>query len=160
MGNVGSERELRRTQILELQARGFSQDKIATIVGVGQQYVSAELKAMATSAENQTAFNMDEYRLDTMVKTEIIILEAMDSWRKSKDKYTETITQLIYDGDKAVKKERKVKKGNGDPRYLEAINKAMERRSKILGLDAPQKVETSVTIISSKPARGVNEDDL
>lgn len=160
MTEIKMETEARKYKIAELYTKGMNQRDIAAQVGTSQQFVCREIRKILNAAKEKMFIDIDDYKRDTMQKTEHIISEALDSWRKSKEKYASKTVNYAYDNGKAVKQSKSVKKENGDPKYLDVANKAIERRCKILGLDAPQKIETDVTIVSSKPARGVDEDEL
>ena len=78
---------------------------------------------------------------EQLAKIDRIECEAWDAWERSKLESVKT-RQSKVEGDRkstaaTVDKEAQ----NGDPRYLSAVMSCIERRSKLLGLDAPSRQE-------------------
>jgi hypothetical protein len=90
---------------------------------------------------------IDELQDETLLELEQMAAEAWRAWEASKDGRTDYERILTGDGDTgemAVQRMRQTAHGgHGDVRYLELAIKAMERRARLLGLDAPARSEIS-----------------
>jgi hypothetical protein len=90
---------------------------------------------------------IDELQDATLLELDQMAGEAWRAWEASKDGRTDYERILTGDGDTgemAVQRMRQTAHGgHGDVRYLELAIKAMERRARLLGLDAPSRNEIS-----------------
>lgn len=92
--------------------------------------------------DTEDAVQLELQRIDELVH------EAWQAWIKSKEDYTKTkVTGIPSKLPNAqgksltIKQEDERIRGFGDPRYLEAINKQLQERRKLLGLYAPEQKE-------------------
>jgi hypothetical protein len=147
--------------ISEMYLRHCSQWEIANKLGLDQSTVSRELKRLQTEWKERAAQNMNEAKTLELARIDALEREAMAAWEKSKGSHREQLTRSrgLLDG-----KDKKVKTVNaadmqirqweseGDPRYLAVALQCIERRCKILGVDAPRRrVDYQLSAQTPKP---------
>jgi len=153
-----------REQIAEWYLQGLTQAKIAEKLGLSQPMVHRDIKAIEEEWRQRSAINLDEYKAAKLAEIALSKKKAWEGWNRSCEEFkAKTLTARAGDENtirphtQQIHTETRV----GDPRFLAEINRLIERECKLLGLDAPAKVETEgVIVIDSAPARGVNEDNL
>lgn len=107
--------------------------------------------------------NSEALRAQEVARTYEIEREAWEQWyRSTEDAVKETIKSVPYagngNGDVVDAKTEKtvVREGqSGNPALLDKILKAMERRARLLGLDAPEKIDLNqsgeIRVIGQNP---------
>ena len=83
------------------------------------------------------------FKVKELVKLEKYEEELWDAWQHSKTIGQITRKQLDKDGQPEKRGSVALTKRDGDPKFMELLLKVSERKSKILGLDAPLKLDTS-----------------
>lgn len=132
-----------RRQIASLYLRGWLQVDIAEKLGISQQTVSLDLKALHREWQRSAIADIDKAKARELAKIDNLEREYWVAWRRSR-KDAETITEKnrgeAEDG-KLIDPQRMFRrKGQaGDPRFLQGIQWCIERRCKILGIDAPDR---------------------
>jgi DNA-binding transcriptional MerR regulator len=126
-------REYDRQEIARLRLREYTQAEIATAMGLSLSTVKRELSHLHQAwqaearADTSVAMAMELRRLNTITR------EAWKGWELSLKDQTAT---TVEDGSTKTKTTTTA----GDPRYLNAMMSAIERRCKIMGIDAPAKL--------------------
>jgi len=92
--------------------------------------------------------DFDAAKAEELVKIDNLEREYWDAWRNSLGENITLTEKNALSG--LTETTKQTKELNGDPRYLEGVRWCIERRCKILGLDAPEKKE--VTIYDKDPA--------
>lgn len=133
------EMDQRRGKVAELYVRGHSINAIAEAVGVSKHTVIRDMREVRAQWREQYADTFQRYTLEQIRKIDAVEQEAWEAWQASKQDAVTISRKEPSDGD--IETTTTVKGQTGDPRYLEAILRAIERRSKLLGLDAPEKVQ-------------------
>ena len=158
-----------RTQIAQLYMQGKSQTEIAQKLGLCQQQISYDLKAIQTEWQKDTTLALDAYTARELAKLDHTERRYWEAWERSIEEFrSRTIKAKGIKADQKIQAkpeqaEQTIYTENrcGDPRFLDGVLKCIERRCKLLGLDAPARIETEgVIVIDSAPARGVSEDNL
>lgn len=97
--------------------------------------------------------NIDQLVMDELNRLDWVEREAREAWEKSKQQAETIIKEMAGEGkggSKEAGRRSRVKvittKPNGDPRFIEAMLKCGEARRKILGLDAPVKIDATIEI--------------
>lgn len=116
------EKDLETTAALYLQ--GWTQLRIAERLNLTRQQIGYDLKAIFTRWRESSVRDFDEKRAEELAKVNHVEQTYWDSWEQS----------------------RKPNKAGlptepGDPRFLSGVERCIERRCKLLGLDAPEKFE-------------------
>ena len=133
-------RELRAT---ELAVLGWSQPQIATDLGISQAAVCKLLQRIDTRHLRELTETIGRQKARQALRLDHVYAEAMRAWNDSKTDSTRRRQRQTQGGHGpgATVAELVVENQRGDPRYLDVALKALADRRKLVGLDAPQKVD-------------------
>ncbi len=109
--------------------------------------VYKDLKQLLINWKREHEENIDLYITKELSKLDKIEAELWDAWERSKKRIVSKIRQS------GLKTERS-EIFTGNPRYLDLVLSVQQRRAKLLGLDAPVKVDlpnVNVSVDSSSP---------
>lgn len=109
--------------------------------------VYKDLKQLLINWKREHEENIDLYITKELSKLDKIEAELWDAWERSKKRIVSKIRQS------GLKTERS-ETFAGNPRYLDLVLSVQQRRAKLLGLDAPVKVDmpnVNVSVDSSVP---------
>lgn len=109
--------------------------------------VYKDLKQLLINWKREHEENIDLYITKELSKLDKIEAELWDAWERSKKRIVSKIRQS------GLKTERS-ETFAGNPRYLDLVLSVQQRRAKLLGLDAPVKVDlpnVNVSVDSSSP---------
>jgi hypothetical protein len=135
------QREADLERISEMYLKGKTQQEIADATGVRQQQITYDLKTIRQRWIASSVRNFDEERGIALAKIDALERAAWDAWEKSCEEKTRKSIQQNAFGDKTSSVTTETLLGN--PAYLQIVDRCIERRCKLLGLDAP--VRTEVT---------------
>jgi hypothetical protein len=126
----------RRHHVAELYLGGKYQVEIARLVGVSQQQVSLDLKAIQKAWFASSIRNFDEVKAEQLAKIDYVERQALDAWERSLQPREVTVQEVI-DGEHRTNKVslRKEPQG-GDPRYLQIAQRCIDQRIDLLGIGA------------------------
>jgi DNA-binding CsgD family transcriptional regulator len=133
-----------REQIAARYLRGEYQVEIAAALGISQQQVSYDLKAIRAAWLASAVRDFDALKAQELAKIDAVEREYWLAWERSK-KDKEISVQEGGEVDPQTRKPRikKVvmrKEGQaGNPAFLAGVLTCIERRCSILGLDAPKR---------------------
>ena len=143
----------------DLFLRGYSYRQISDLLNqrnakLGLDYaivppmrVYKDLKQLLINWKREHEENIDLYITKELSKLDKIEAELWDAWERSKKRIVSKIRQS------GLKTERS-ETFAGNPRYLDLVLSVQQRRAKLLGLDAPVKVDlpnVNVSVDSSSP---------
>lgn len=143
----------------DLFLRGYSYRQIADLLNqrnakMGLDYaivppmrVYKDLKQLLINWKREHEENIDLYITKELSKLDKIEAELWDAWERSKKRIVSKIRQS------GLKTERS-ETFAGNPRYLDLVLSVQQRRAKLLGLDAPVKVDlpnVNVSVDSNAP---------
>lgn len=143
----------------DLFLRGYSYRQIADLLNqrnakMGLDYaivppmrVYKDLKQLLINWKREHEENIDLYITKELSKLDKIEAELWDAWERSKKRIVSKIRQS------GLKTERS-ETFAGNPRYLDLVLSVQQRRAKLLGLDAPVRVDlpnVNVSVDSSGP---------
>lgn len=132
----------RRSWALYIE-RGRTQREIAAELGVTQGAVSKAIKRVEESLKSDFAqFRLRE-RTHQLARLDHLYAEAMDAYEKSKAARTARSQRTITGpaGTTQTINQVNIEDAYGDPRFLAQALKALEDKRKLLGLDAPTKMQ-------------------
>ena len=144
---VGTRKEqemaARRRKVASLYLRGVWQPEIAGMVGISQSTVSRDLAVVRKQWLKDAKADYDAKVAEQLAKIDAVELEAWTEWQKSKGRERTKRAVKKY-GGKGGKMERTeetttVETLLPEARYLEIVRTCIERRCKLLGLDAPER---------------------
>lgn len=127
-----------RRIIADRYLRGDHQADIARDLGLSQQQISYDLKIIRAEWLQSAIRNFDEAKAIELAKIDAVELEYWTAWKRSTEDKEITYSERSEKGSK----EGERREGqSGNPAFLDGILKCIERRCKLLGLDAPEKKE-------------------
>jgi len=118
---------IRRAQMWQavmLYAKGYTQLEIAEELGVTQEWVSQLIRQADNRYEKEIIKDRGIYRASVYRRFMKIYYESMDAWKRSIDNPIPA----------------------GDPRMLAEARHAMEQVAKLLGLNAPERIEMDIAV--------------
>ena len=134
-----------RRKIANLYLQGRIQADIGEELDINQSTVSRDLQALQEEWKNSSLIDIDEAKAKELAKVDRLEREYWDAWERScEDEETKRLEGTLAAGEEKGKTTKQVvtRKGQaGDPRFLTGIQWCIERRCKILGIDAPAKQE-------------------
>ena len=134
-----------RRKIANLYLQGRIQADIGEELDINQSTVSRDLQALQEEWKNSSLIDIDEAKAKELAKVDRLEREYWDAWERScEDAETKRLEGTLAPGEDQGKPTKQIltRKGQaGDPRFLTGIQWCIERRCKILGIDAPSKRE-------------------
>lgn len=143
-------------ECMRMALAGKSCRVIGEELGINKGTVSDRIRRARNAFRAAHLVNKyEEYVSDQLQRLDWIQREAAEAWHRSVGQAV-TITTKTGDGDEETT--RKVETLAGDPRYLDTILKAEQRKADLLGLDAPRRVEiTANPEFVGRPDRAAGE---
>jgi predicted transcriptional regulator len=135
-----------RRQIADLYLRGRLQAEIAEQVGISQSTVSRDLKALQGEWLRSALMDFNEAKARELAKIDHLERTYWAAWQRSQEDAETEATKAIDVKDGKRYEVATQRKGQaGDPRFLQGVQWCIERRCKIIGVDAPDRHEHSGT---------------
>ena len=122
--------------------RGWIQADIAEETGLSQPTVSRDLKALQRDWLESALIDFNEAKAQELAKVDRLEREYWVAWEASKEDKEVQTTEKVK-GDKTARSKAQVRREGqvGNPSFLAGVQWCIERRCKILGIDAAAKVE-------------------
>lgn len=134
------ERDLLRTA--DLYCRGVPQAVIAQEIGVARQQIGYDVATLLKRWRAQAGALLTGKAVLELAKVDNLERTYWDAWERSKSERQISQTQKV--GARGAIKALLRKEGSqGNPAFLAGVMSCIERRCKLLGLDAPEKREIS-----------------
>lgn len=141
-------RDKRRESVANMYLQGKSQRVIADVLDVSLGTINGDLKYLRQLWQQNASTNIDEIISRELAKLDNLEAQAWDSYQKS------LVTIEKAQGRRKsppTKKDQPPRESEssfvkqfenaGDPRFLSIVENCIDRRCRILGIDAPGKVE-------------------
>ena len=138
------QREADYVQITELYLRGKRQSEIAPLLNLSQGMISNDLKVIQRRWRESTTMNLDEAKAKELARLDELEREFWAAWEASKGERTQA-RQEKNNAGATVKASMTKEQRDGNPAFLTGVLNCIDRRCKLLGLDAPTKSELAVT---------------
>jgi len=129
----------RRKDVAELYLKGWFQHDIAAKYGLSKGQISQDLKAIYKEWKSSTLRDFDELKEAELARINRLEQEYWEAWEKSK--LAQLKERKKYKDAKLEEMNKETTEASGDPRYLQGIQWCINKRSEILGLNAPEKHE-------------------
>jgi len=132
-----------RRRIAKMYLRGELQADIAKDTGLTESMVSRDLKALQDEWRASSLIDIDEAKAKELARIDELERTYWQAWARSQED-AEIERTKVTDGLKEGKRYEagKETKGQvGDPRFLQGVQWCIERRCKVIGIDAPTKQE-------------------
>lgn len=157
------QRESDKSFCAELFVKGYSYKQIAEKLNertkqngldytISIQQIYTDINNILASWKKERFDCIDKYMQLELKRLDKMEVELWEAWERSKEPKRKTqirggsILNTHISG--GILDKRELEDKNGDPRYLDLLLKVQERRAKLLGYNAPLKLD----ICSSKPA--------
>ena len=135
-----------RREIARLYLRGWKQAEIAERLSgsedreyaLSQQMISYDIKRLIEQWRASALLDLDQAKAEELAKVNQLEVEYWEAWENSKATLKRQRGQKKVDGQ-LTEQTISVNERDGDPRFLTGVQWCIERRCKILGLDAPSK---------------------
>lgn len=134
------QREENYVQITELYLRGKYQSEIAKILGLSQGMISQDLKVIQRRWRESTTMNLDEAKAKELARLDELEREFWAAWEASKTERTQA-RQEKNNAGATVKASMMKEQRDGNPAFLAGVMGCIDRRCKLLGLDAATKTQ-------------------
>jgi predicted transcriptional regulator len=129
-----------------LRQEGWTQDRIAVELGIGQPAVSKALKRLSIRYHKDMAADVARVKGEQIAQLDRVVDEAMQAWERSKQS-AKSLSKITKPGSgprgqRGQQEETTLRVDDqvGDPRHLQTAMKAMEDIRKITGANAPDEV--------------------
>ena len=147
-----------RRRISDLYLRGWLQADIAEEIGSSAATVCRDIKALQRDWLKSALIDFDKAKARELAKIDDLERVYHKAWVRSCE---DAETERIEGGTKGPSKKTMTRKDQaGDPRFLTGIQWCIERRCKILGIDAPSvnRLESEGFVI--RVIGGINPEDI
>ena len=124
-----------RTLVASLSLQGWCQKEIAKEIGVCQQQVAYDLKVIQLQWRSLSDAELTELRAKELAKIDLLEKTYWQAWHDSK-KPTKSTKQSKKIGSDVGSVEKKTECKNGNPAYLQGVERCVGARVRILGLDS------------------------
>jgi len=116
---------------------------IAAALNVDQSTISRDLKVLIKRWQDSALMDVDEHRSTELARINRLELEYWNAWEASKADKESTLAEKTTGTDTRTKAVKRSEGQVGNPSFLAGVERCIERRCKLLGLDAPTKQEIS-----------------
>ena len=140
------ERELDLKRIADYYLQGKTQTEIGGILGLDQSQICNDLKVIKQRWQEKTTLDLDEKKRKELDRIDLLETTYWAAWERSLKERVKTRTrkgmapatkgQLKETNEASVERENLI----GNPAFLSGVMTCIERRCKLLGLDAPTKL--------------------
>lgn len=134
-----------RATIAELYLRGWQQVRISEHlteqseegIAYSLDMIRRDLREIRAQWRKSALIDFDAVKQEQLAKLDMMEVQTWDQWLRSCEDYQKHTTGK---GTQGPIDKTETGGQTGDPRYMNVLLSIIERRCKLLGLDAPQKV--------------------
>lgn len=131
------QRERDLEEIARLYLQGWSQRKIGEQLKISQQQVSYDLAEIRRRWLESSIRSFDEAKSRELAKIDHLEQQAWEGWNRTIGIKKKTSTKVGVNAKGPVDEETEtLEELAGDPRFLQVVDTCIQRRCKILGIDA------------------------
>lgn len=160
---TGEERSIQLFDSVRLYLRGMDIPQIAALHKVSPASVASEIRKAKDTWHGQAYMDFDERLSEEIAKIAEVETAAWIGWEESRqDKVVEIIERNKAEDGTRTKTTTRREGQSGNPTFLQIALQAQDRRAKLLGLDAPIKINAMVKEEAKRYAEayGVDEEQL
>lgn len=138
-----------RADVARRYLRGEFQVDIAKAISdqrdyaITQQQVSWDLAAIREEWKRSAVRDFDDAKAQELARIDELERTYWHAWERSLEAASKTTQHLNHMGDEGPKPSRAIVETTervGDPRFLEGVQHCIDKRIKLLGLNAPDKI--------------------
>lgn len=148
----------RRKEVWDLRQKFWTYEAIAEKMGISRQAVSQLLKRITDKYYRDHLEDVERIKTEQVAEHEMIAQEAFQAWERSKKASLMIRKRTPFSGGAALDTGEQVNEqrdNDGDPRYLTIIMVAKEAIRKIVGANAPLKIDARFDELSK-----LSDDEL
>lgn len=123
--------------------RGYTMQAIANEVGCSRPTVSTDLAAIREEWKERFSSTFDQHVSASLAEVERLRLEHWKAWERTVGVHI--VERETTGGKEGGTTSTTTESLAGDPRFLAGVAWCIERRCKILGLDAAKKIDANIT---------------
>ena len=132
-----------RRQIADMYLAGWIQADIGDKLSLSQSTISRDIKALQEGWLESALVDFDAAKAEELAKVDRLEREYWAAWEASREDKKVQTTEKV-ESDKPRSKAQIRKEGQvGNPSFLGGVQWCIERRCKILGMDAAVKMDVS-----------------
>ena len=162
-----AQRERDRAYLAERYLRGVTQAEIAVHLGLSRQQITYDVKLLQARWRQSSLHDFDAARGQELAKIDELERTYWVAWEHSLQERQTTTTKRVdvgvpgeQGGSARAEAQLRKEQRDGNPAYLEGVRWCIERRCRLLGLDAPEQIEHSGGVeILVRRVSGRSEDD-
>ncbi len=151
-----------RRRIADLYLQGWTQAAIAEDVGRGVGTINRDLKAIQAQWIESALIDFDDAKAQELAKIDRLEREYWDAWERSKQNKESTTKEQTKGegvlGDGKVKAQKRSEGQVGNPSFLSGVQWCIERRCKIIGIDAPVRQDIKLTTVKGYTVKEASPD--
>ena len=138
-----SQKHKDRLKISDWYLKGYTQQWIAGQLGLNVSTICRDIKVLIRWWKRSSVKNIDSLKQIELNKINKLEIEYWEAWERSKNDAEQKIKRQRQTANNEPINEAQIKSDsqNGDPRYLAGVQWCIEKRCKIIGIDAPEKHE-------------------
>lgn len=136
----------RKRRAWEMHQKFFKHHEIAEALGMKLSAVSRMLGRLNKSFRESLAADIEETKIRQIAQLEHLAREAYEAWERSKEAAKSVMQRKNLIQGQAVggvEQTNVARDQDGDPRYLKECRECLEAIRKIIGADAPLKLQHS-----------------
>lgn len=142
--------------VSEYYAKGWTMAQIADEIGVDVSTVSRSIKRIHEAWKEAAAVNYDSTALQQLRKLDMIEKEAWEAWERSVGDSVKLRKEAGFNSKGNFERQVEIlEKQAGASEYLRLVLDCVDKRAKLLGLDAPLQVmhKHSVSMVDPREAK-------
>lgn len=157
------QREADLVKTAAMYLMGKTQAEIARTVKVSRTQIAYDLKAIRDQWRERAARDFDAHVAEELARLDQLEATYWKAWEESRRQRTTRLEEEGSGPNGPTSKTRVTKqKGAGNARFLEGVFACIDRRIRLLGLDAPAKVDVNLRdyVERESAALGLDADDV
>lgn len=154
------ERERDLVEIARLMVRGNNVVEIANELKVSASQVRYDIKTVEQRWHDAATDSLNAYKEKELAKLDELERTYWKAWVESlKPKTTEYVERGEGEKGPQSRTGRRIEVQTGNPAYLNGVLSCIDRRIKLLGLDAPIKIDISEKVRTVAREMGLDEEE-
>lgn len=150
-----AQREENRDKIAALRLRGFTFQEIGERLGMATSYAYTEFKVVEQRWRHSARQNLIEFKARELARIDALEEEAWRAYERSQRDSVEQEEGFVFAQGERQRDSARAKRRarDGEAKWLGIVMQCIDRRIKLLGLDAPDLMDVSVGVSVNPPER-------
>jgi hypothetical protein len=151
--------ESRRVEIMRRYLEGQTQYKIGRDLQLDQSTVARDLRTIRETWVDRQMESFSLHKAEALARIDNLEREAWEAWHRSQAEFNSSMREQISGDKNQTRHMQRRARAVGQAAYLAAIQWCIDRRIKLLGLDAPHKIDITKRIRAFATAQGLDPDE-